>query len=96
MREKEHFHMYAMTEEEHVRMAQNNIIILSESSSSDDSLETSSDESSGSVKRQIPTKPVMSSNKSSTFRPHCHQITRRKHLRMTNMIYVQGKNQQST
>ena len=52
--------MYAMTEEEHVRMAQNNIIILSESSSSDDSLETSSDESSGSVKRQIPTKPVMS------------------------------------
>ena len=35
--------------------------------SSDDSLETSSDESSGSGRRQIPTKPVISYNKSSTF-----------------------------
>ena len=35
--------------------------------SSDESLETLSDESSGSGRRQIPTKPVMSSNKSSTF-----------------------------
>ena len=48
-------------------MAQNTIIISSESSSSDDLLETLSDESSSSRRRQIPTKSVMSSNKSSTF-----------------------------
>ena len=48
-------------------MAQNTILIFSESSSSVDSLETSSDESSGSGRRQIPTKPVISSTKSSTF-----------------------------
>ena len=50
-----------------VSMAQNNVIISSESLSLDDSLETSSDESSGSGRRQVPTKPVISSNKSSTF-----------------------------
>ena len=43
------------------------IIILSNSSSSDDSLETFSVESYGSGRRKIPTKPVMSYNKSSTF-----------------------------
>ena len=48
-------------------MTQNAIIILSGSSYSDESLETSYDESSGSGRRQIPTKPVMSSNKSSIF-----------------------------
>ena len=48
-------------------MAHNTIIISSEFSFSDDSLETSSVESSGSGRRKIPTKPVMSSNKSSTF-----------------------------
>ena len=67
MREEERFHMDAMREEERVCMAHNNIIISSESSYSDDLLETSSDESSGSGRRQIPTKPVMSSNKSSKF-----------------------------
>ena len=59
--------MDEMREEERVRMAQNNIIISSESLSSDNSLETSSDESSGSGRRQTPTKPVISSNKSSIF-----------------------------
>ena len=53
-------------EQKCVRMAQN-IIILSESVSSDDSLEPSSVASSGSGRSQIPTKPVMSSNKSSKF-----------------------------
>ena len=53
-------------EEERVRMEQT-IIIFSKSSFSDDSLETSSVESYGSGRIQIPTKPVMSSNKSSTF-----------------------------
>ena len=48
-------------------MAQNTIIISSESLSSDDSFETCSDESSGSGRRKIPTKTVMTSNKSSTF-----------------------------
>ena len=48
-------------------MSQNTIIIFSESSSSDDSLETSSVESSGSLRSKIPTKLVMLSNKSSTF-----------------------------
>ena len=56
-----------MGEGERVRTAHNNIIIPSGSSSSDNSLETLSDESSGLGRRQIPTKPVMSSNKSSTF-----------------------------
>ena len=59
-------HNNEIREEERVRMAQT-IIISSESSLSDDLLETSSIESSGSGRRQIPTKPVMSSNKSSTF-----------------------------
>ena len=54
-------------EEERVRMSKNTIIISSESLSSDDSLETLSVESSGSGRRQITTKPVRSSNKSSTF-----------------------------
>ena len=63
---------------------------------SDDSLGTLSVESSVSGISQIPTKPVMSSNKSSTFRPRCHQITCQKHRRMTHLIYVQGKIQQST
>ena len=53
-------------EEESVRMAQT-IIILSESLFLDDSLETSCVESSGSGRSQIPTKPVILSNKSSTF-----------------------------
>ena len=48
-------------------MAQNTIIISSDSYSSDDSLETSSDDSSDSGRRQIPDKPVTSSNKASTF-----------------------------
>ena len=56
-----------MREEEHAPMSQNTIIISSESLSLDDSLETLSDESSGSGRRQIPTKPVMLYNKSSTF-----------------------------
>ena len=59
--------MGAVREEERVRMLQNTIIISSESFSLDPSLETSSDESSGSGGRQIPTKPVMSSNESSTL-----------------------------
>ena len=51
-------------------MAQNYIYISSDSSSSstsDDLLETSLDDSSNSGTRQKPTKPVSSSNKSSTF-----------------------------
>ena len=67
MRKEQHVRMDAIMEEEHVRMAQNTIIISSESSSSDDSLETSSDDSYDSGRRQIPTKPVISYNKSSTF-----------------------------
>ena len=59
--------MDATREVECVRMAQNTIIISSESSSSDDLLEISSDESSDSGQRKITTKPVMSSNKPSTF-----------------------------
>ena len=51
IRGEERVRMHAMREEECVRLAQNTIIILSESSSSDDSLETSSDESSGSGRR---------------------------------------------
>ena len=89
-------HNHAMREEERVRMAQNNIIILSESSSSDESLERSSIVSYCSVRRQIPTKPLMSYNKQSTFYPHHCQMTRQKHRRMTRLIPVQGKNQQST
>ena len=85
-----------MREEERVHMAQNTIINFSESLSSDDSLETLSIESSGSGRRKIPTKPVVSSNKPSTFCPHCHQMTCRKHRLMTHLIHVQGKNQQST
>ena len=59
--------MDAMRGEERFHMAQNTIIILSESSSSDDLLETLSDDSSDSRRSKIPTKPVTSSNKSSTF-----------------------------
>ena len=81
-------------------MAQNTILILSESLSSYDLLETSPVESSSSGRRQIPTKQVISSNKSSTFSPHFRQMTRwkhrRKHRRMTHLIHVQGKNQQIT
>ena len=51
--------MDTIMEEERVHMAQNTIVVLSESSSSDDLLETSYDDSSGSGRRQIPTKPVM-------------------------------------
>ena len=80
--------MDATREEECVRMAQNTIIILSESFSSDDSLETLYVESSGSS-RKIPTKPVISYNRSSTFRPHCHQMTCRKHFWMTHLIHVE-------
>ena len=61
-------HNFEIREEERVRMVQNTIIISSESLSSDNSLETSSIESSGSGSRQIPTKPVLPYNKSSTFR----------------------------
>ena len=60
----------AMREQECFRMAQNYIDFFSDSSSSsssDDSLETLSDDSSDSGKRQNPTKPVTSSNKLSTF-----------------------------
>ena len=55
-------HNDVMREQECVRMAQNYIEISSDSSSSsssDDSLETSPDDSSHSVTRQIPTKSVM-------------------------------------
>ena len=48
-------------------MAHNTFIISSESSSLDELLETSYYESSGSGRKKIPTKPVISSNKSSTF-----------------------------
>ena len=48
-------------------MPHNTIIIFSESFSSDDSLETSYNESYGSEIRKIPSKPVTSSNKESTF-----------------------------
>ena len=67
MREEEHVHINAMWEEERVRMAPNTIIISSEYLSLDDSLETSTNESYGSGRRQIPTRPMMSSKKSSTF-----------------------------
>ena len=59
-------HNDAIRREERVCMAKT-IIISSKSLSSDDSLETSSVESSGSGRRQIPTKQVISYNKSSTF-----------------------------
>ena len=48
-------------------MAQNTIITSSEYLSSDGLLETLSDESSNSGRRQITNKPEMSSNKSSTL-----------------------------
>ena len=57
-------------EQERFHTAQKYIEILSDSSSSsssDDSSETLSDELSDSGTRQRPTKPVTSSNKSSTF-----------------------------
>ena len=54
IREKESVRIYAMSEEELVHTAQNAIII-------------SSDEESDSGRRQIPSKPVPSSNKASTF-----------------------------
>ena len=55
--------MDAIREEERVSMAQNTITVSSEFSSLDYSLETWSDDSSDSGRRQIPTKPVTSSNK---------------------------------
>ena len=61
IREEERVCMDSTREEIRVRMEQNDIIISSELLSSDDSLETSSDDSSDSVRRQIPTKPLMSS-----------------------------------
>ena len=67
MREEERVRMDTTREKERVRMAQNTILILSESSFSDESLETLSVESSGSGRRKITNKPVISSNKSSTF-----------------------------
>ena len=67
MREEERVRMDTTRKEECVRIEHNTIIMLSESSSSYDSLETFSDDSSDSERRQIPTKPVTSSNKSSTF-----------------------------
>ena len=57
-------------EQERIHTAHKNIEILSDSSSSlssDDSSETLLDDSSDSGTRQKPTKPLMSSNKSSTF-----------------------------
>ena len=63
-------HNDAMREQEHVNMAHNYIEISSDSlssSSSDDSFETSSDDSYDSGTRQKTTKPVTSSNKSSTL-----------------------------
>ena len=96
IRKEEYVRMGVMREEERVRMEQNTIIILSESSSSDDLWDTLSIESSGSGRSQITTKTVISSNKSSTFCPHSRQMTRWKHRRITHMIHVQGKNQQST
>ena len=54
MREEELVRMDATREEEHVRMAQNAIII-------------SSDDESDSGRREIPSKPVTSYNKSYTF-----------------------------
>ena len=60
-------HNDAIREEERVCIAHNTIIFLYKSVSSYDLLETSYDESSGSGRRQIPTKPVISSNKSFTF-----------------------------
>ena len=96
IREKERVRMDAVREEERVRMSQNTIIISYESSSSDYSLETLSAESSDSGGRQIPTKPVISSNKASTFCPHSCHMTRRKYCWMTHLILVQGKNQQIT
>ena len=56
-----------MREQELFPMAHNTIVILSGSLYLDDSLETLSGESSDSGTRQIPTKPVTSYNKSSTF-----------------------------
>ena len=67
IREEERVCMDVMSEKEHISMAQNTIIISSDSSYSYDSLETSSDDSYDSGRRQIPTKPVISYNKSSTF-----------------------------
>ena len=61
MREKECVRMDTMREEECVCMAHNTIIISFESLSLDDSLETSSVESSGIGRRQIPSIPVISS-----------------------------------
>ena len=67
MRQEQRVCMDAMRKEERVYMAQNTIIILSVFLSSYYLLETSSDESYDSRRRQILTKPVKSTNKSSTF-----------------------------
>ena len=67
MREEERVRMDAKREQERVRMEKNTIIFSSESMSSDDSFKTLYIESSGSGRRQIPSKPVTSSNKESTL-----------------------------
>ena len=67
MREEERVRMDAMRGKERVQMAQNTIIISSDSSSSEESLETLSDDSSYSGRKQIPTKPVTLSNIAFTF-----------------------------
>ena len=96
IREEDRVRTGVMREEERVQMADNTIIISSESSSSDKSLEILYVESYGLGRIQIPTKPVMSSNKSFTFPPHCHQMTCQKHFQITHLIHAQRKNQQST
>ena len=71
-------------EQERVHMAQKIIDIFSDSlssSSSHDSLETYSDDSYDSGTRQKPTKPVMSSNKSSTFPAKCKSDNEQTHLK---------------
>ena len=70
--------MYAIREQECVRMEQNTNIISSESSSSDDLLEASYNESSGSGRSQISFRPVTSYNKTSTF-PAKHKSYIEKH-----------------
>ena len=63
-------HNDAIREQERIQISHNYIKVFSDSSSSspsDDSLETSADDLYDSGTRQKPTKPVTSSNKSSTF-----------------------------
>ena len=67
MREEGCIRIDEMREEERVHMEQNIIIISSESTPLDESLETLSDDSYDSGRRQIPTKPVISYYKSLVF-----------------------------